>query len=418
MSIPYIKRERLPNGLQYFNHEENYLPLTKIRIAFHGGGTALPPEKAGTMALLYDYLVSSQDALLVEFDEIGTSPVFYVGENGSAIDVTVNSMDTEKAFELLSRMLREPQFDLNIFERVKLKHIAGLSESQRTPNESVKTALTRSIYGVEHPLGTLGADISISLQSTKLEDLYHAYREFIGPQDIAVITAGRIDESQAHTLSNKFFGDWRSSAVAAPAVPKLLAIGHANTLFVARTNLRKTYVELGGHGPALGDNDEYAFRMAARVISDKVGRQLRRNNSSCTERIEIHMFQETGYYSVACSVDREQTWKAAEGIASAAFLSLMENFDGTSMPYLRRSQAWDIVTSFRSSYWTVEKISSIFWNDLADDYYIKSLEKINHVTQADVEHALHKYFRKDQIHIVVMGDPSLAPQSTRRPNSP
>lgn len=418
MTIPYIRRERLPNGLQYINHEEKYLPLTKIRVAFHGGGTALPSEKAGTMALLYDYLVSSQDALLVEFDEIGTSPVFSIGESGSAIDVTVNSIDAEKAFELLSRMLREPQFDQSIFERVKLRHIAGASSSQTTHKEFSKAALIRSIYGADHPLGTLSTDIFASLQSTKIEDLYHAYREFIGPQDIAVITVGRISESQTYTLCNKFFGDWRSLAAAAPAVPKALATERAHALFVARANLQKTYVELGGHGAVLEDADEYAFRMAARVISDNVSRQFHRNNSPCSARIEIHMFRETGYYSVACSVDREQTWKAAEGIASAAFSSLMDNFDGTQMPYLRSREAWNIVNSFRSIDGAIESISIIFWNDLSDDYYIKSLEKIGHVTRTDVERALHKYFRKDQIHIVVMGDPSLAPKNTRRPNSP
>lgn len=418
MTIPYIKRGRLPNDLQYFNHEENYLPLTKIRIAFHGGGTALPSDKAGSMALLYDYLVSSQDALLAEFDGIGTSPVFSIGESGAAIDVTVNSIDTEKAFELLSRMLRAPQFDQTIFEQIKRKHIAGVSETQRTPEEFAKIALTRSIYGVEHPLGTLSADVFRTLQSTEIEDFYHNYSQFVGPKDIAVITAGRIDESQARTLCNKYFGDWRSNAAAAPAVPRALAIGRADTLFVARANLQKTYVELGGHGAVLDDVDEYAFRMAARVISDKVSVQFLRNNSACSARIEIHMFRETGYYSVACSVDREQTWKAAEGIASAAFSSLMDNFDETPMSYLRSREAWNIVNSFRSIDGAVESISNIFWNDLSDDYYIKSLDKISHATRTDVERALHKYFRKDQIHIVVMGDPSLAPQSTRRPSSP
>ena len=418
MTIPYIKRERLSNGLQYFNHEESYLPLAKIRIAFHGGGTALPPEKAGAMVLLYDYLVSSQEALLVEFDRIGTTPVFYVDENGSAIDVTVNSTDTEKAFELLSRMLREPQFDQNIFEKVKIKYIADVYESQRTSKESARSALVRSIYGIEHPLGTLRTDTFESLQSAKIEDLYHVYREYIGPRDIAVITTGRISDNQGHMLCQDFFGDWRSSADAADPMPKALAVNRGQHFFVARANLQKAYVQLGGHGAALGDDDEYAFRMAARVLSDRLGRLFHRNNSFCSTEAEIHMFKSTGYYSMACSIDREQTWQAALDISSTEFSAAINYVDGASMPYFRSGEAWNIVNSFRSLYGIIEKISSIYWNDLPDDYYIKSLEKINQVTLSDVERALHKYFRKDQIHVVVVGDPSSTLRNTKRLQSP
>jgi predicted Zn-dependent peptidase len=88
------------------------------------------------------------------------------------------------------------------------------------------------------------------------------------------------------------------------------------------------------------------------------------------------------------------------------------------MPYFRSVEAWNLVNSFRSLYGVREKISSIYWNDLPDDYYIKSLEKINHVTLSDVERALHKYFRKDQIHVVVVGDPSPTQRNTKRLLSP
>jgi len=418
MTIPYVKRGKLSNGLQYFNHEESYLPLAKIRIAFHGGGTAVPPDKAGAIVLLYDYLVSSQDALLVEFDKIGTTPVFYVDENGSAIDVTVNSTDIEKAFELLSKMLRKPQFDQVLFERVKFKHIAGVSESRRSPGESAKAALVRSIYGAEHPLGTLRTDTFEWLQSAKIEDLNHVYDWYTGPRDIAVITTGRISDNQAHMLCQSFFGDWRSDADPAESIPKAIAVNQGQHFFVARANLQKAYVALGGHGASLGDNDEYAFRMAARVLSDRLGRLFHHNNSFCSTEAEIHMFKRTGYYSMACSIDRGQTWQAALDIASAEFVSAMDYVDGARMPYFRSSEAWNIVNSFRSLHGVIENISSIYWNDLPDDYYIKSLEKINHVTLSDVERALHEYFRKDQIHVVVVGDPSPARRNTKRLQSP
>lgn len=406
IDIPYIRREKLANGLQFFSHHDGYLPIVKIRVAFHGGRVALPSEKAGAMELLYDYLLNSRQDLRDELDAIGTSAVYSVDAKGSSIDVTVGIENTMKAVEVLSRMLQEPLFEYKAFEKIKSKHLAAVSDMQRNPQNIADTLLLRSIYGPNHPLGILNADIQNSLREVKLEDLYHAYREFIGPQNIAVITAGRLDRVETLALCNKYFGNWRSGADGAPPVPQPYLAEKSNTWFVARAQSPRTYVVIGGQGVAADANDEYALKLASIAIVHSLAEQFRPNGPTFMGFLSLRSFQRTGYYSLSFSINRQQTPKIAESVSSSAFQLLMNDLDGTSMSSLRSQESLSLVHSFRSLSGIIEKTSEIYWDDLDDDYYIRSLERIQHITRKDVENALHKYYKKEKIHIVVIGDPT------------
>ena len=405
--LPLFQHIKLDNGLNLYGITDTYVPLVKIRIAFRAGATSVPPGKTGSMLLLYDYLQSSQRKILGQFDTLGASPSFFVGTHGSAIDVTVNAEDAQKAMELLADMLRKPEFDASRFEQIKNRRIAEIQNTLYIPSEIGGLALLKSIYGDGHPLSVSERGIPTEMNALRVEDLYHAYEEFIGPENTAVIVAGSISDLQTRALCRKYFGDWKSSAHEAPALLSPQLRLRSSILAIEQSGLQRTYISLGGQGVGASSDEEYPLRMADQILNANINWKLQRKGIPCTNGFQMDTMRGTGHFILNCDVKMEKTWEALDEIMSTIFLTQMEDFPGGVMPSLRNNQIWAMIGPFQTLSGAISQLSTLFWDHLLDNYYIRSLDSIQQVNKEEAEHALHKFFDRERIHIVLVGDPSV-----------
>ncbi len=406
--LPIVKRTVFSNGLVHFNYKNDSLPLVKVAVAFRIGTTSVPSEKAGSIFLLFSYLIDTRRDLIEEFDALGASPTFYVGTSGSRIDVTVSSTNAARALELLSRIIKEPIFNPDQFELLKRKYLSQLASAQQSPASLSSRFLYRSVYGIEHPLGTSQKDILNAAKSLQLEDLYHAYQAFVGPGSIAIITAGRISEIQSLVLCKKYFAQWYSNANSAPPLlAPLLRTGRA-VWVVEQAGLRHIYFSLGGLGTPLGNPDEYAFRIASSLISAQAYRKLAAKGADCTRNPEVRLMYGTGHYSISCIIRTEEFSKSLETISdSMIYSSSFDDLDTKAVFDYKTQEIWKIVFSFESLEGLIDQILRLYWDRLPDNYYMESLYRLQNTSAAQVAAALEKYFRRDQIHVVFVGDSSL-----------
>ena len=405
--LPLFQHIKLDNGLSFYGITDTYVPLVKIRIAFRAGAASVPPGKTGSMLLLYEYLHRSQRKILEQFDTLGASPSFFVDINETAIDVTINATDTPKAMELLSDMLRKPEFDASRFEQIKKRRIAEIQNALRMPSTLSNRALQKSVYGNGHPLSVSGRELLTEMSALRVEDLYHAYEEFVGPENIAIIMAGSISDIQMRALCRKYFGDWKSNAIEAPALLSPQLRLRTAILTIEKPGLQRTYISLGGQGVGAGSDEEYPLRIADQALSGHINGQLQRKGIPCTNGFQINAMHGTGHFILNCDVKKEKTWEALDEIMSTIFLTQMADFHGSRMSSLRSNQIWNMIGPFQSLGGAISKLSTLFWNHLPDNFYIKSIDTIQQVNKEEVELALHKFFDRERIHIVLVGDPSV-----------
>ncbi len=405
--VPLFQHLKLDNGLSLYGITDTYVPLVRIRIAFRAGASSTPPGKKGSMLLLYEYLQNSKRRILENFDTLGTSPGFLVDTNDTAVEVVVNASDTPKAMELLADMLRKPEFEAARFEQIKKRRIAQIQNTLNMPSEIGGLALLKSIYGDGHPLSVSGRELLAEMNGLKVEDLYHAYEEFVGPENTAVIMAGSISELQMRALCRKYFGDWKASALEAPALLSPQLRLRSSILAIEKPGLQRTYISFGGLGIGAGSDEEYPLRIANQALSGHISGQLQRKGIPCTNGFQMNAMRGTGHFILTCDVKKEKTWEALDEIMSTIFLTQMEDFRGGRMPLLRSNQIWTMIGPFQSLSGAISQLSELFWQHLPDDFYIRSIDTIKQVNKEEAELALHKYFDRDRIHIVLVGDPSV-----------
>ena len=405
--LPLFQHIKLDNGLNFYGITDTYVPLVKIRVAFRAGAISVPPGKKGSMLLLYEYLQRSQRKILEQFDMLGASPDYFVGTNDTAIDVTINAADTPKAMELLANMLRKPEFDASRFEQFKKGRIAMFQNTLIIPSEIGGLALLKSIYGNRHPLSVSGRELLTEMNALRVEDVYHAYEEFVGPENIAIIMAGSISDLQMRALCRKYFGDWKSSALEAPALLSPQLRLRSSILAIEKPGLQRTYISFGGQGVGTGSDEEYPLRIADQALSSRINGQLQRKGIPCTYGFQMNTMRGTGHFILKCDVKKDKTWEALDEIMSTIFLTQMADFHGSRMPSLRSNQIWNMIGPFQSLGGAISKLSTLFWNHLPDNFYINSIDLIQQVNKEEVELALHKFFDRERIHIVLVGDPSV-----------
>lgn len=413
--MPLLHRTMLANGLTLYNLQERYVPVIRIRVAFKAGRTSVPPQKIASTFLLYEYLAHGQRKLLDEFGALGASPDFFLGAEESAIDVKVPSSEISRAFALIRDMLLNPNFDTNRLERVRRKLIAQLENTSRQPSTAAYEVLQKSLYGEGHPLGVSNREWIRSVRELSIEDLYHAYKEFIGPMTVSLITVGNLDDERMVKLCKAYFGSWKAPAEPPPVLALSQERLREAVWLVERPGLQRTYIAIGGLGVPFGADDEYPLEIAASSVNSRIFSHLFMKDISCTSGFHISKYRRAGHFILQCDVRREDTWEAVNEIMSAIFLLQMDDFSGRSMPIRRSRLILGLINPFHSLNGSVSQLSRMFWNGLDDDYYITSLQKITHITKENIEVVLPRYFDRDKIHIVLSGDPqAIMKDATKR----
>ena len=118
----------------------------------------------------------------------------------------------EKALDLLNDMVRNPSFNADEFEKLKLEMKSelesNLSEPQMVASEKL-TELT-SKYPKTHPYySTTSAQTLIELNTVKLDDIISYYSKFYGGNASYSVLIGGIDKPAAKEFMAKTFDNWK-----------------------------------------------------------------------------------------------------------------------------------------------------------------------------------------------------------------
>ena len=145
-------------------------------------------------------------------DKLKTNINFSGNVDGLYIRFNSDKPNFSKALDLLNDMVRNPSFNADEFEKLKLEMKSelesNLSEPQMVANEKL-TELT-SKYPKTHPYySTTSAQTLIELNTVKLDDIISYYSKFYGGNASYSVLIGGIDKPAAKEFMAKTFDNWK-----------------------------------------------------------------------------------------------------------------------------------------------------------------------------------------------------------------
>ena len=145
-------------------------------------------------------------------DKLKTNINFSGNVDGLYIRFNSDKPNFSKALDLLNDMVRNPSFNADEFEKLKLEMKSelesNLSEPQMVASEKL-TELT-SKYPKTHPYySTTSAQTLIELNTVKLDDIISYYSKFYGGNASYSVLIGGIDKPAAKEFMAKTFDNWK-----------------------------------------------------------------------------------------------------------------------------------------------------------------------------------------------------------------
>ena len=173
------------------------------------------PMRASLTAAMLDKGTKSQDRFNVaeRLDTLGADIMFAAGDHSLSFSGKFLRADAGSVLEILADQLRNPAFDPDVLENLKMRQEAGLLQSIDSPDYRSDAQLTRLLYPPSHinyrrPIDALLED----LRATTVNDLINFHKTHYGSKSMRLIFAGDIDFEQLKAAVGNAFEGWSTGS--------------------------------------------------------------------------------------------------------------------------------------------------------------------------------------------------------------
>ncbi len=216
----------LDNGMVVIVYPNRSNPTVAVQGSIAAGGMFDPEGKNGLAEITASLLQKGTtnriaDKIAEEKDYVGMS----VGTGADTESASFSGRSLSKNFDLmlniLSDELRNPMFPADEFNKLKLRRLSGIKQSEDDPDSLAFRAFYGQVFSAGHPYHQLsvGEDIA-NTQAITRDDVASFYRAHYGPQTAIIVVVGDVDVQGAISKVKQYFADWKPTGPAVrPQIP-------------------------------------------------------------------------------------------------------------------------------------------------------------------------------------------------------
>jgi zinc protease len=420
--IPKIKLPKpaeadLGNGLHVIVLEDRRLPQISFQLYIHGAGGYYDPDDqpglAGiTAALMREGTASRTSSQISQQLELMAASL-NIGAAASSPEASISgSCLTDQATKLLdlaADVLLHPSFPEEEIERYKLRTRAGLAQQRSNPSFLAAEMFSRAVYG-SHPASHMGPTVA-TLDRVTRDNLVEFHRTHWAPDHAVLAIAGDVSMFQARIVVDSKLGGWKKTDAAASTVTEPAPIEGPKIFFIARPNSVQTNLVVGTQAIARANPDYDVLQVMNKIIG-----------GGPTGRLFMHLREEKGYtYGASSSLSaplHRGEWQAATSVRTEVTEPALRDLLGEitalrdvavsdgELADAKRSMIASFALSLESPAQLVAYTVTRWRFKLPAGYWDTYAERVNAVTNDQVQAAAQKYLAAERLQIVAVGDPT------------
>ena len=415
LRVPTWTKTKLANGADLIVVEKRDLPLIAVNIDFVGGSAnyesadklgvanfAAQMLSEGTKTKTADQLSDAQQLL-------GTSIQSGVGSESGTIAFTSLKDKFEPAMTLLADMLVNSTFPDSSLERNRARTLVALTQAKDQPNAIATNVFSKVTFGDDHPYGRVVSERTV--KAITRDDVMSFAKSYFRPGRAIITVSGDIDPKTARAIVEKTLAAWPAGGerptFAYPAAP---APKQRMIYLVDKPKAAQSVFAFGEPGPMRSTPDYYALQVMNRLLGGMFQSRLN------------HDIREVKGYSYGVSSGFAYgrgpgAFRAGGGMVSAksdsALIGFMTHFKGVQgdMPFSddevtvgKESLIQSLPSQFSTVNGIARAISSIYTQDLPENYFQDYAARVNAVTKDDLTRVAKKYIDVDHMNLVIVGD--------------
>ncbi|WP_288904453.1 pitrilysin family protein [uncultured Sneathiella sp.] len=402
-----------PGGIKAWLVEEPSIPIVSMNVAWRGGASLDPADKAGLA-----YLVSStmdegageldSKAFQERLSDLAIQLGFDASKDSFSGSLKTLSENTDEAFRLFGTAITDPRFDEEPVERIRGQILSSLDRKLSDPDSLAGRAWFELAFG-DHPYAQPSEGKMDTMAAITREDLAAFARTRIGRDNMLIGVVGDITAEELGPLLDKTFSDLPAKAEIA-AIPQTAPLSEAAVKIIPQ-DIPQSVVVFGGQGVKRDDPDYYAayvlnYILGGGSFQSRLTEEIREKRGlvysvySYLYPMKAAGLQMGGFGTSNSSV------KEALDLVEAELLRIREN--GVTEEELAAAKTY-LNGSFPLSLSSNDRIADILvamqFSNLPIDYLNDRPNLINAVTQDDIKRVAQKLLDPDRLIVVVAGKP-------------
>ena len=215
-----IQEVTSPGGVDAWLVEENSIPFVALEIRFLGGASLDLPGKRGAINLMTGLIEEGAGdldatAFAEARDSLAASYEFSVFNDALSISARFLTENRGEAVALLKSAITEPRFDQVAIDRVRGQVLSGIRSDLTDPNTIASRAFSTMAYG-DHPYASDQSGTADSVNGLVRDDIVTAHRNVLRRDNVYVGASGNISADELAALLDTLFSDLPMDGPEAP----------------------------------------------------------------------------------------------------------------------------------------------------------------------------------------------------------
>jgi zinc protease len=418
LRVPSWTKTTLTNGAELMVSEKHDLPLISFSITFLGGDNQFEPAGRQGVASLTAALLSegtktrNGDQLSNALQLLGTTVSSNViGETGSIAFVST-AAKFGPTLDILADMLLNPTFPAAGLERLRGQRLVALTQARAQPNAIASRVFPRIVFGSNHPYGRVVTEES--LKAISREDIVAFHKAYYQPGRALITVVGDTTQAAAKPVIEKALAAWTKGGDRPTFNYPAVADPRPTTIFlVDKPGAAQSTFAIGRPGPPRTTPDFYALQVMNTILGGMFQSRLNANireekgysygvNSNFAYGKGPGPFR-TGGDIVTAKSDAAlvEFMKELRGIIGSRPITDEELTTAKDALIQRLPGTFASVSSVNAA------ITTLWTQNLPDDYYQQYTKRISAITKEDVLRVAKQYVTVDNLAIVIVGDRSV-----------
>jgi zinc protease len=421
--LPPVTRRELPNGLEVLIVEHHELPVANFLLLVKSGYEEDPAATPGLVSLtaaLLDEGAGRRSALEISAQQalLGASLGVGSGFDATTISLQAPTAQLDSAMALFADVALRPTFAQAELDRLRAERLTLLTQLKDRGPSIADIAHPAIVYGAAHPYGrpTLGTESSV--RGFTRADIRDFYRTHFRPNNATLIVVGDVDPEAVMQRVARAFGEWQRGTVPPDAAIARPA-GAARAIYlIDKPGAAQSSVRIGSAGVARATPDYFPLLVMNTVLGVPFGSRLNQNLREAKAytygaRSQFDMRGQGGPFTARAEIVAQKT--------DSALLEFMHELtrirDTVPQDELTRAKRY-LQTRLPGDFETPSDIASrlvpIALYGLPLDFYNSYSQRVDAVTQADVQRVAERYVDPSTMAIVVVGDRKVVEAGVRQ----
>jgi predicted Zn-dependent peptidase len=397
---------KMDNGLEVLVVEDHKLPRVSVRLVIDNKPHRV--EKPGVATLTSALLGTgtknlSKDEYNEEIEFLGAT-VNLGAEYAYASSLTKYF---PRVFELMADGGLNPVFTQEEFDAEKAKLIEGLKADAKNVGAIANRLSSVLAYSKNHPYGQYTTEESV--EKITLQDVKNYYRNFFVPGNAYMAFIGDINKKEAKKLVKDYFKNWKAEKAPEFELPEPRKAQYRQIDFVNMPNaVQSEIIAQNTVDLKMTDKDYFPVLVANQILGGSFGSYLNMNlredkGYTYGARSSIGADRYASRFRASVSVRNEVTDSAVVEILKEIKRIRTEPVDAQKLEDTKKKFAGNFVLRLERPSTVANYALNIRKENLPEDFYKTYLQKVNAVTQEDVQRVAAKYFDINHLQIVIAG---------------